>query len=78
MGRHRINEIQKSQTLSPVPGMNHPLHHYRLDTAQLVSSFAEKDPGILVDSNLDTGQQCSLAAGKANSMLDCIKQNFSS
>ncbi|KAK4830236.1 hypothetical protein QYF61_009303 [Mycteria americana] len=47
-------------------GKNNLRPQHMLGTAQLESSFAEKDMGVLVDSKLNMSQQCALATKKAN------------
>jgi len=47
-------------------------HLYKLEGAVLESSPAKKDLGILIDENLNTSQQCALAARKANGILGSI------
>jgi len=42
------------------------------------SSFAEKDVGVLVDTRLNTNQQCALAAKKASGNLGCISRSVAS
>ena len=48
--------------------MSNPKYVYRV-REELDSSSAEKDLGVLVDEKLNTGQQCVLAAWKANVIL---------
>lgn len=43
---------------------------------QLVSSSAEKNLGILVDTKLNKSQQHALTTEKANGILGCIKQSI--
>jgi len=46
--------------------------------AQLEISFAEKALGVLVDTKLNTGQQCAFVAKKANGAMVCIRRSAAS
>ncbi|GAB0177311.1 mitochondrial enolase superfamily member 1 [Grus japonensis] len=59
-------------------GRNSPMHQYMLGAAQLESSFAEKDLGVLMDNTMNVSQQCALAAKKANGVLGCIRRSVAS
>lgn len=57
---------------------NQPRHRYMLGITQLENNFAEKYLGLVVDTHLNTGQQCGLDSKKANNILGCIGQSIAS
>ena len=59
-------------------GRNNPKQQYMLRATQLEKSLAEKDLGVLVDTELNMSHQCDLDARRTNGTLGCIRQSIAS
>jgi hypothetical protein len=57
-------------------GRNNPHYQHKLGNNCIKASVSEKDLGITISNNLKFGEQCSVAAKKANKLVGLISRSF--
>lgn len=75
LGNKNLMKINKKCEVLHL-GRSSPRHQYLLGATLLESSSAEKDLVVLLDTRLNTSQQCALAVKDANGIFSCIRQSI--
>jgi len=78
MGQGQLYEAQQGQMLVLYFSHNSLMQCYSLGEEWLESCPAERELGVLVNSQLNMIHQCTQVAKKANAVLACIRNSVSS
>lgn len=74
----RTTNFNKDKSKGLHLGQSNSMHQYRLGVNWIESNFAQKDLGDLLESRLNTSQQCALSAKRASHMLDSVNKSAAS